>query len=415
MKFRMDQLLSNLATGLDEVEKTFLGAPTNHGKRLAILNTKMGKYMGWSDEELIGLASCAQLHDNALTEYILSEQPGPKKNWNMKTHCIIGEKNASSIPFPTDTQGFILYHHEHADGSGAFAAKLSEIPLGAQFIAITDMVDVEENLGMQNKDSVEAIKSRVMEKWGTLYTPAAVEAFQAVLNAELLEQLRNENVATTYKEVMPHWTLDLPATKAMPIANFIGKIIDYKSNFTAKHTDQIANRAYVMAKYYGMDEETCAKVFFAASLHDIGKLMIPSEILEKNGKLDDREFEIIKSHVHWSYVLLENIEGFDEVCRWATTHHRKINGTGYPELPERYFPLDFVSRLMTCIDIYQAVREARPYHPSRTHEATMSIMQDMVNKGEIDEKITKDMDIAMAVFKDDDGYVPGPLQMQLLN
>ncbi len=411
MRFRMDQLISSFSTGLDAVEKTYLGASINHGKRIAILNVKMGQYMGWSKEDLIGLSICALLHDNALTEYLLSEKPGPKQAWNMKTHCVIGEENAACLPFPSDTEGFILYHHEHADGTGAFGTKVHDIPLGAQFIAVADMVDVAKHLGQRHQNGLEDLTPYVTENRGTRFTPAAADAFQSILSRDLLDQLLDENVDSVYKEVMPQWILDVPASKTMPIAKLLGRIIDYKSPFTAKHTDQIANRAYIMARYYDMDDETCAKVFFAASLHDLGKLMIPTEILEKNGKLDDKEFEIIKSHVAWSYTLLKDIEGFDEICRWAVTHHRKLNGTGYPDLPESYFPLDFVSRLMACIDIYQAVREARPYHPGRTHEETINIMQNMVNKGEIDKQITQDMDQAMAVFKEDDGYVPSPMQM----
>jgi HD-GYP domain-containing protein (c-di-GMP phosphodiesterase class II) len=407
----MDQLVSSLSTGLDAVEKALLGSATNHGKRIAILNMKIGQYMGWTDDELIGLASSALLHDNALTEYILSEKPGSNQAMNMKTHCILGEKNISCLPFPADTEGFILYHHEHADGSGAFGLKVNEIPLGAQFIAITDMVDVKKNFAMQNKESLASLREYIQENWGTRFTSAAADALQTILNEELLEQLRDENVDAVFQKLMPAWKVDLPAKKVMPIANFLGKIIDYKSNFTAKHTDQIANRAYIMARYYGMDEETCAKVFFAASLHDLGKLMIPTEILEKNGKLDDQEFDVIKSHVAWTYDLLKDIEGFDEITRWASTHHRKLDGRGYPDLPDHYFPLDFVSRLMTCIDIYQAIRETRPYHPARTHEETISIMKEMVDKGEIDKQIVQDMDQAMAQYKDNDGYVPSPLQM----
>jgi HD-GYP domain-containing protein (c-di-GMP phosphodiesterase class II) len=409
----MDQLISSLSIGLDVVEKALLGSTTNHGKRIAALCIKMGQYMGFTDEELIGLSISALLHDNALTEYILSEHANADQTMDMKTHCIIGEKNVECLPFPASTKGFILYHHEHADGSGAFGLKVSEIPLGAQCIAVTDKVDVEKNFGKQDKSGLENIKEYIKDNWGTLFTPASADALQSVLTDELLEQLRDENIDETFKKLMPAWKVDLPTEKLMPIANFVGKIIDYKSNFTAKHTDQIANRAYTMARYYKMDDNTCAEIFFAASLHDIGKLMIPTEILEKNGKLDDKEFEIIKSHVRWTYDLLKDIEGFDEICRWASTHHRKLNGQGYPELPKEYFPLDFVSKLMACIDIYQAVRETRPYHAGRSHEETIRLMNAMVMLGEIDKQIVQDMNIAMAAFKEGDGYVPSPLQAHI--
>jgi HD-GYP domain-containing protein (c-di-GMP phosphodiesterase class II) len=388
-----------------------VGSATNHGKRIAVLCIKMGQHMGWGKDELIGLASCALLHDNALTEYILSEKPGSEQTLNIKTHCTFGERNVACLPFPADTKGFILYHHEHADGSGAFGLKASEVPLGAQLIAITDMMDVRKNFAKQNKDNLNSLADYLKDNTGTLFTPAAADAFLSILNENLLEQLHDENIEASFKELMPVWKVELSAEKIMPIADFIGKIIDYKSNFTAKHTDQIANRAYMMAKFYKMDDETCARVFFAASLHDLGKLMIPTEILEKNGKLDDNEFEIIKSHISWTYKLLKDIEGFDEITKWSSTHHRKLNGQGYPVLPDEYFPLDFVSKLMACIDIYQAVRETRPYHAGRSHEETIKIMQAMGMLGEIDAQIVQDMNKAMAPFKENDGYVPSPLQM----
>lgn len=140
----------------------------------------------------------------------------------------------------------------------------------------------------------------------------------------------------------------------------------------------------------------------------MGKLVTPIEILEKPGELDNEEFEIIKKHVYWSYVMLKDVEGFDEICRWAVTHHRKLNGTGYPDLPTEYLNMDIVSRMMACIDIYQAVRETRPYHSGRTHRETMSIMWDMVNRGEIDRQITLDLDHEMARFSNEGGDVPIP-------
>ncbi len=96
--------------------------------------------------------------------------------------------------------------------------------------------------------------------------------------------------------------------------------------------------------------------------------------------------------------MLKDVEGFGEICRWAVTHHRKLTGTGYPELPAEYLEMDFVSRMMACIDIYQAVREARPYHGARTHRETMNIMWDMSLRGEIDRQITRDLDTEMAAF-----------------
>jgi HD-GYP domain-containing protein (c-di-GMP phosphodiesterase class II) len=107
------------------------------------------------------------------------------------------------------------------------------------------------------------------------------------------------------------------------LVNFITRIIDYKSVFTKHHSTQIANMAYVMGKCYNYDQEEIMKLYLASALHDLGKLETPTAILEKPGKLTDDEFLIIKKHVFKTRKLLENIDGFHDICEWASNHHEK--------------------------------------------------------------------------------------------
>jgi HD-GYP domain-containing protein (c-di-GMP phosphodiesterase class II) len=128
-------------------------------------------------------------------------------------------------------------------------------------------------------------------------------------------------------------------------------------------------------------------------------------ILEKPDKLTNEEFHIITDHVLQTYELLKNIDGFELICAWASNHHEKLDGSGYP-FGKKAVDLDFNSRLMACIDIYQAVSEERPYHPQRNHADTMAILYDMAGKGFIDSGITADLDRYLAVY--DGGNVPPP-------
>lgn len=408
MIFQLDQLLFSLSMGLDAVEHEVLGTTTNHGKRIAILVSKMGKHLGLERSQLIGLFSSGLLHDNAVSEHRLSIQSGKEQMLNMRLHSIRGEENAMFLPFPESIEGYIKYHHEFVDRSGPFGLDANTIPLGAQLIAIADDLDMRFDLSLEETRLLENVTTYIKNKRGVYYTKIAADAMLEIMTEELIRGLRNDSVDAVFHDTIPQWIVNKPAVEIMKIAEIIGRITDYKSTFTAKHSTQIANRAYLMAHYYDLDEDTCAKIYIAAAFHDIGKLMIPIEILEKPGKLTDEEFEIIKSHVHWSYIMLKDIAGLEEICKWAVTHHRKLNGTGYPDLPAIYLVNDFVCRLMTCIDIYQAVREPRPYHTGRTHEETMVIMNGMVEKGEIDKKMTNDLDTVMACITDGDGNVPDP-------
>jgi HD-GYP domain-containing protein (c-di-GMP phosphodiesterase class II) len=191
----------------------------------------------------------------------------------------------------------------------------------------------------------------------------------------------------------------------MNLVGFITRIIDYKSLFTRRHSTQIANKAWLMGGYYGYNSSLRAELYLAAALHDLGKLSTPVGILEKPGQLDKNEFRIIQNHVRLTYELLKDISGFERICAWASNHHEKLDGSGYP-WGKKAEEQDFNSRLMTCIDIYQAVSEERPYHPGRNHRDTMDILYGMADKGFIDGGIAKDLDTVLAKY--DGGNVDPP-------
>ena len=153
-----------------------------------------------------------------------------------------------------------------------------------------------------------------------------------------------------------------------------------------------------MAKHYGFDSEKTIRYFFAGAMHDIGKLAVTNDILEKPGKLSDNEFKEMKNHAAATYYILNQIKEIPDIVKWASNHHEKLNGSGYPQgLTAK--DLSFEEQLMTCIDIYQALTEKRPYKDGMPHERSISIMLDMADKGELNEKIVRDIDSVYADFK----------------
>jgi len=406
MNIRMDELIQSIAVALDMVEAELLGASTNHGKRIAVLCSRMGRGLGLDEEAIKAVTACALLHDNALTEYILYKNENFEKDMNFKLHCEYGQRNIEEIPFQSDISGFILYHHEQADGGGPFGKKEGEFPLGAQLIAIADMIDIGHHLQRVPLDNLSLIQKEIAAQSGKRFTKTAADAMLSVLDADTLLSLRDENIQKTTARLLPEWHVGIEDEALLYLARLAAGIIDYKSPFTRKHTVQIAGRAWLMSGYYEFDPVKRAKIYLAASLHDIGKLATPNEILDKPGKLTDDEFNVIKAHVRWTYDILSGITGFEEICRWASGHHEKFDGTGYC-FGKTADELDFVDRLLACTDIYQAVCEERPYHPARSHENTMPILWNMAQKGYIDEEIVKDFDKVMAEYSNKD--VPSPI------
>ena len=118
--------------------------------------------------------------------------------------------------------------------------------------------------------------------------------------------------------------------------------------------------------------------------------MVPNEILDKRGSLNQREIEIIQAHTFYTRKALEMITGFEEIAEWAANHHEKLNGKGYPYGLDKS-RLDFNSRLLACVDIYQALTEERPYRKALSHNKAVGILRNMANQGLIDASIVEDI------------------------
>jgi HD-GYP domain-containing protein (c-di-GMP phosphodiesterase class II) len=388
----MDKLIKAIAEALDIVEGELLGASTHHGKRIATLSAAMGRYFGMDEDNLRALSVCALLHDNALTEYVLSERDGGVHDPAMKLHCEYGQRNVEAFNLKTDISGYILYHHECANGMGPYRKKKGEYPLGAEIIGIADTVDVINHLQRVSPSDLPKIRKSISNGAGIKHTDRAVEAMLHVLDEEMLFSLRDDVILTTAEKVLP-WTVDIEDDVIYKLSKFITRIIDYKSTFTRKHCTGIAQKAWHMGGVYRYDSSLRHQFYLAASLHDIGKLATPVSILEKPGPLDDSEFDVIKNHVHLTFTLLKGIDGLEDICNWASNHHEKLDGSGY-YFGKKAEELDFNSRLLACIDIYQALTEERPYHAGRDHKTAIQMLSDMGRHGLLDTCIIKDLDDA---------------------
>ena len=406
MKVAMDKLCMVFSRAFDFIEKEQLGASENHSMRVAVMCIAMGRWLRYDDDTISAITICGMFHDNALTEYHLSQQGGAHQERNMLLHCKKGQENVSWLPFKADIEKLVLYHHERGDGLGPFHRTENEIPMEAAIIAAADAVDATHHLQRIKPDELPALREKIASRADTYSTRAAIDVLLNVLDGDLLEKLSDENIMRVLERELPPWEVDIEDPGIIRVGEFISCVIDYKSAFTHMHTSQIANRVWIMAEHYGYETAERHALFLAASLHDLGKIGVPTAILEKPGKLDDEEFNTIKGHVKNTLEWLGEMPDFEHVKNWATNHHEKLGGFGYSRgIAEN--KLDFNSRLMACIDIYQAVSEPRPYHGARSHEETMEILYDMASKGFIDAKIVEDVNGVMAKYSLKE--VPSPL------
>ena len=396
MKTDVLGLMAACSYALDCVEAELVHVTNNHAKRVAYMSVGIAGEMGVKGESLQDLAVCALLHDNALTQYIqeelhndISQIAVTNEIPQLGAHCSLGEQNIQSLPFHTNVSGVILYHHENADGSGPFGKKWDEIPLFARIIHLCDLLDIS-CISNQSADTWKKIQHFLQKTEGTMFDKECVEAFFKAFSEDNLSMIDDDNLDKMLWDKVPRIEQELSFAQIKAVANFFANIIDYKSPFTSTHSIGVADCAEKMARFMDFDEETVEKMYLAGALHDIGKVAIGNEILEKPGKLTDEEFQSMKHHAAYSYYILSGIKDFEEIRDWAAFHHERLDGTGYPfgkTAPE----LNTQERIMACVDIYQALTESRPYKAGMSHEKACSILSDMADKGWIDADIVKNV------------------------
>lgn len=154
--------------------------------------------------------------------------------------------------------------------------------------------------------------------------------------------------------------LELQANQKELIYAF-AEISENKSKYTGEHIKRVAEYMKVLGRAAGFTEEYVEKLSTASMMHDIGKLMIPEEILDKPSKLTDEEYAIMKNHVFYGEALLHNTTGdimnMSRVI--ALQHHERWDGTGY--LGMKGTQIAFIARLMAVADVFDALMSTRYY------------------------------------------------------
>lgn len=389
----MTSLLNALSLSLDYVESEIVKTAKNHGKRVAILTNLMAKEAGYPQDVLYALTQSALLHDCALAEYLSDELNRGNKapdEANMYEHCVAGEKMMTKLPFYHLVRGTVLFHHERADGKGALGLTDDMVPLYAQLVHLADMVDVAFSLDTMNRVKFEAIHAWLDEERGSAVSDKSVDLFMAAIDFETLSGITGENCRKIIRVMIPELSNDVPIEILREISSLFAKITDYKSNFTWRHSMGIAEKAESMGQYYHHDRESCDKLYIAGALHDIGKLLISNDILEKPGRLSSTEYKEIQNHAMGTWNLLSSVKGLEEINSWASLHHEKLDGSGYP-FGYKADRLGKHERLLACLDIYQALVEERPYKAGLSHNEAMAILYKMGAAGQPDTDTLNDI------------------------
>jgi putative nucleotidyltransferase with HDIG domain len=269
----------------------------------------------------------------------------------------------------------ILDLDEHWNGGGhPLGLAGSAISLNARLALMAQVVDVFFVTAGPRAAVNEARRRR-----GAWFDPHLVDAFEVVagdpgfwdaLNAPDLERrVLDLEPAAEIAEVDEDYLDDIAAAFA--------KVIDAKSPYTSGHSDRVALFADLIAEQMGIDEARRRWLQRAALLHDVGKLGVSNQILDKPGKLDADEWTQMQRHTVLGEQILSRISAFADLARIAGAHHEKLDGTGYPR-GWAAAELDLETRIVTTADIFDALTADRPYRSAMPVSEAFRIMTGML-------------------------------------
>jgi putative nucleotidyltransferase with HDIG domain len=143
----------------------------------------------------------------------------------------------------------------------------------------------------------------------------------------------------------------------------MAKILELRDPYTAGHQQRVARLASAIAREMGLSEEQVDGIFMASLIHDIGKIYVPAEILNRPAKLNDTEMELVKTHPSIGYDIVKEIDFDQPVDRIVVQHHERMNGSGYPDgISEKDIILE--ARILAVADVVEAMASHRPYRPA---------------------------------------------------
>lgn len=224
-----------------------------------------------------------------------------------------------------------------------------------------------ENLTVEDRTRVtlsESVKQRVQEGISYLYS-----------NTEA------EDLADASKSIASELLKAIDANDALAVDISMLKVSD---EYTFKHSVDVATMAMVVAKKMGFSEEEVCDVGVAGLLHDLGKSKVPTEVLNKPGKLTNEEFDVMKKHPIYSYNILKDNKGIKDAVKLAVLqHHEKINGQGYPMGLSSPQICKF-AKILTVVDIYDALVTERPYKEAFTQRDAVEMLMAMTYELDMD-------------------------------
>ncbi|AHX32955.1 MULTISPECIES: HD-GYP domain-containing protein [Aeromonas] len=363
-----------------------------HGKRVGIMAAECGKALGANASERACLFELGVLHDIGVSSTFIHSHLVSEFDWeSSQFHCEVGHDLLKDFPPLAPLADPIRYHHTHWHRLVQTPGLAAGVMRQANLIFLVDRVDAlaaphygDGSLLMHTHE----IRQRIEACAGEFFDPELVAAFLLASRSEAFWlQLEGRAISDYMHDMLSEREPCLTSNGELKqLARIFSAIVDAKSPFTVAHSLGVARLARLLAELMGIEEGHCEQLEIAGLLHDLGKLRVPDEILDKPGSLDERERAIINTHSFETYQILRHIDGFEAIALWASYHHEEPNGCGYPfHLTAEAMPLE--ARILRVADIFQAMVQNRPYREGLSAGQALGFLQQLASQRRVDVEV----------------------------
>ncbi|MGZ5006536.1 MAG: HD-GYP domain-containing protein [Methylobacter sp.] len=368
--------------GIDEIR---------HGKRVAVMARAIAQHLHWPETESLSILYSGMLHDCGVSRIHEHRQITETLEWEgAEDHCIRGAEYLSACPPLAHLSAEIRYHHTRWENLLNLPVD-HRIRLRTNLLFLADRIDVLQTPFLSTgRILIEypAIIARIKTLSGLLFAPELVDAFVEIANVEAfwlaMEPEYLDEDLQSIGDHTPTTLLDIPALKEL--ARLFSRVVDAKSPYTDEHSQRVAHIARQLAADFGIKDYELEQVEIAGLLHDIGKLRVSEDIIDKPGSLTTEERATMHRHSYDTFRILQRVFGDSKIPLWAGFHHETLLGDGYPFKTEKK-KLDLECRIIAVADIFQALAQNRPYRETMSLEYILNDLQSRVTAGRLDAEV----------------------------
>ncbi len=362
-------------------------AVAGHQLRTAYIAARLAAELGLSRNSQDELIVAGALHDVGALSLKEKLAVMTFDRTDLHAHAEVGWRLMGKFAPFARAASFVRFHHTFWRDASRATNSDEAVPLEASILHLADRVDVLLNRRKEVLGQAKSICEKIREQSGEMFAPDHVAALMKLAEKESfwldavspwLHRLIVQGAG--FADIQPS------QENLLGLADMFRQMIDFRSRFTATHSSGVAAAAETLAGHLNFSSEDCRAMRIAGFLHDLGKLSIPSEILEKKAALTAEETNQMRHHTYYGFRALQRVRYLDTINAWGSFHHERLDGKGYPfHLTAAQLPMG--SRIMAVADIFGALTEDRPYRPAMGVERAGRVLERMAEGPALDATI----------------------------